>query len=347
MKLIPFDANKVPATLAAAFQVAADEFVTGQRSGFPVISIKGKVFHIKRGDEITLVTKPGDDDEAAGSIEVVVLKSHPGLSKTYYKKGYVEGSVEKPDCYSNDGIAPAADAVEAQAKKCSICTHNQWGSRITEDGKKAKACADVKRLAVAPAGQLNDPMLVRVPATSLTTWDAYVKMLSKAGAVPPQMVTKIAFDHNMAYPALTFKPVGYVTEDMVSTITQMRADAVVQDIIGGSPLGITPAELDDDVPAQKAKPALAAADDDEAEEPAPKTKPKAKPAPVAADDDESEDPAPKAKPKAKPAVVEVDDDESEDPAPKAKPKAKPAVVEVDDDITAGLDDMLAELGFDD
>ena len=327
--LIPFDSAKLPASIAKAFSISFDDFSTGQKGSFPVISIKGKVFHIKRGDEKTLVTKPDGDGEPAASLEVIVLKTHPGVAKTYYSKGFSEGSVEKPDCYSNDGAAPAADAQSPQAKKCAACPHNQWGSKITEDGKKGKSCADVKRLAVAPAGQINDPMLLRVPAASLKTWDQYVDLLKKRGVPPPAVVTKVSFDYTVAHPALTFKPVGFIDEAMAVEVKEVLDTDVVQNIIGGAP---TAAEVDngDDAPKAAAKPAPV-----EEEAPAPAPKKSAKPAAVV----EEAEAAPKAKVKVEAEV------EEEAPAPAPKKAAK--VVEVDDDITAGLDDMLSDLGFDD
>lgn len=327
--LIPFDSAKVPASIAKAFSISFDDFSTGQKGGFPVISIKGKVFHIKRGDEKTLVTKPDGDGEPAASLEVIVLKTHPGVAKTYYSKGFSEGSVEKPDCYSNDGTAPAADAQSPQAKKCAACPHNQWGSKITEDGKKGKSCADVKRLAVAPAGQINDPMLLRVPAASLKTWDQYVDLLKKRGVPPPAVVTKVGFDYTVAHPALTFKPVGFIDEAMAVEVKEVLDTDVVQNIIGGAP---TAAEVDngDDAPKTAAKPAPV-----EEEAPAPAPKKSAKLAAVV----EEAEAAPKAKVK-----VEA---EAEEDAPAPAPKKAAKVVEVDDDITAGLDDMLNDLGFDD
>ena len=328
--LIPFDSAKLPASIAKAFSVSFDDFSTGQKGGFPVISIKGKVFHIKRGDEKTLVTKPDSDGEPAASIELIVLKTHPGVAKTYYSKGFSEGSVENPDCYSNDGIAPAADAQSPQAKKCAACPHNQWGSKITEDGKKGKSCADVKRLAVAPAGQINDPMLLRVPAASLKTWDQYVDLLKKRGVPPPAVVTKVGFDYTVAHPALTFKPIGFIDEAMAVEVKDALDTDVVQNIIGGVP---TASEVDngDDAPKAAAKPTPVEEDD----APAPAPKKSAKPAAVV----EEAEAAPKAKVK-----VEA---EAEEDAPAPAPKKAAKVVEVDDDITAGLDDMLSDLGFDD
>ena len=192
--------------------------------GFPVISIKGKVFHIQRGDERELVTKTGTDDEPASALEVVILSVNPNKSKVFYNSGFVEGSVAKPTCYSNDGIAPASDAEEPQSKKCNVCPHNQWGSRITENGGKGKSCGDSMRLCVAPAGMINDPMLLRVPAATLKTLGQYGSQLAKRGVEPQYVVTRVGFDYNVAHPALTFKAMRFVEEAELATVESTLTD---------------------------------------------------------------------------------------------------------------------------
>ena len=188
--------------------------------GFPVISIKGKVFHIQRGDVRELVTKAGTDDEPAPSLEVVILSVNPNKSKVYYNTGFIEGSVAKPTCYSNNGVAPAEDAEEQQSKKCNVCPHNQWGSRITDSGGKGKACGDSMRLCVAAAGMINDPMLLRVPAATLKTLGLYGTQLSKRGVEPQYVITKVGFDYNVAHPALTFKAVRFVEEAELALVEE-------------------------------------------------------------------------------------------------------------------------------
>lgn len=185
--------------------------------GFPVISIKGKVFHVQRGEERTLVTR-GEDGEPAASLETVIVAVNPNKSKVFYEHGYEEGSTAKPTCYSNDGIKPAANAESPQAKKCALCPHNQWGSRITDNGGKGKACTDHMRLAVAAPTQLNDPMLLRVPAASLKVLGQYGAQLAKRGVEPHNVITRIGFDYNVAHPALTFKAIRFVEEHELSEI---------------------------------------------------------------------------------------------------------------------------------
>jgi len=294
-ELIKLPARKggVPAELRKlAGQMQEEGWESGTTGGFPVLSIKSKVWHVRRGAEEELVTRPGEDDEPASTVEVVVLKANVGVAKTYYKKTYEEGDKEQPDCYSKDGIAPAADARDRQAKKCATCPHNQWGSRITEGGAKAKKCSDNKRLAVAPVGQLNDPMLLRVPPTSLKSWDNYTRSLQKRGLTPTMVITKVGFDHSVAHQLLTFKAVNYVPEEHFDVLGEVLADPMLDMIVdSGSEHGadaIPVADVtDEDV------------EDEEDEAPAPppkkkapakrKAKPKPEPEPEPDEDEDDED----------------------------------------------------------
>lgn len=317
-QMIPFESAKVPSFLANTFGLTNDLLVSGG-GGFPTVSIKGKVFTLKRGDEKTLITTPGTDDEPARSLEVVILKAGPAgdkLSKVYYEGGFTEGSEDKPLCYSNDGIAPSTNSQKPQCKTCAACPHNAWGSKITESGGKGKACADSKRLAIAPAGQINDPMLLRVPAASLKALTQFGQTLAKRGVPYQAVVAKIGFDYSVAHPALTFKPVGFVDEGTLADVKDMMDSELVKRICGEIEDAIT---VEDESFEQAApKPAAKAA-------PKAAAKPAvAKPAPVVEEDD---DPKPKVK-----VAVEGDDE----PAPAKKSRS---FTEVEADMDAQIEDM--------
>lgn len=267
--MVAFAASKLPAHLAG--KVKTDNVFANAVSagGFPVISIKGKVFHIQRGDEKTLVTK-GDEGEPAASLEAIIVAVNPNKSKVFYDSGYEEGSVAKPTCYSNDGLSPAADAENPQAKKCAVCPHNQWGSRITDNGGKGKACGDSMRLAISPPDQINDPMLIRVPAASLKTLGQYGAQLAKRGVEPHHVLTKIGFDYNVAHPALTFKAMRFVEADelaQVEAVLLEESETIGQ--ITGTGNSVTP-EVEHKAAEAAPKPA-----------PAPEPAPKPAPEPVA------------------------------------------------------------------
>src|SRR6478736_243413 len=152
--LIP--ANGLPAELQAYITQHGleDELGGGITGGFAVISYKGKTWKTKyRGDE-RLITRndvvgDGSKDPAA-SIEVVIIKASPHISKIYYEKGFTEGDMAPPDCWSVNGLAPDPAASKKQSPSCASCPKNVFGSKISDNGSKGKACADSKRLAVVP-----------------------------------------------------------------------------------------------------------------------------------------------------------------------------------------------------
>lgn len=319
--LIPFDDNmKIPAAIAALAS-DGDEWESGQVSGFPSISLQGKRFTIVRGDTSETIMSPHDEDSPAQSIELVILRTHKGVARTYYEKAWTPGSVEKPDCYSNDGIAPAADAQVPQSRQCQTCPHAQWGSRITENGKKAKACSEVKRLAVANPKFLNDPMMLRLPPTSLKAWDQYVDLLRKRGGLQPgQVLTKVGFDKDVVHQQLTFKPVALVSEAMAKQIAEERDSLTVRNIVGIGPQAGAPVT-------GLALPVM---------EDAPKPTPK--PAPVEEPEDEDE-PTPEPTPEPKKATRKKAEAK---PTPEPEPKQM-ELPGLEDE----LDDLLGDMDFDD
>ena len=246
MNIIPFDGGKLPAYLKKVDVSRLNSDLTAHAGGgFPVISIKGKVFAVVRDGERKVLPNPKDPDSPATAIEVVILKANGKSSKVFYLKGYDPESSEgqKPDCYSNDGEAPAADAKNPQAKKCATCAHNQWGSRITEKGSsKGKACADAVRVAVAPAGQLNDPMLLRVPPASIRNLGEYGQMLDKRGVAYQTVITRVGFDMEADGSKLTFKALSFLGEDDFAEVQRTLEGDAVRDILGrGIPVGIVEA----------------------------------------------------------------------------------------------------------
>lgn len=321
--LVPFESGKLPSFLASASATALASELTANvgNGGFPVMSIKGKVFALVKGGERETLMNPNDPDEVATSINVVILKANAGLSKVWYAKNFVEGSDAKPDCFSHDGVVPDPSAETPQAKKCAICPKNQWGSKISEDGKKLKACADSRRLAIANPDELEDPILLRVPAATLKPLAEYGESLAKRGVPYNAVVTKIGFDREAASPKLTFKATSFVSEEQFATIQRVVAEDVVESILGKH--GEAPVAEADPVEEIAGTPPKAAKVDAPAPAPAAKA----------------------AKPKATPAVTE---DEvaaavaAPAPAPAPAPKAEVKVV-AGDDLESEIDSLLGSL----
>lgn len=295
-------------------QAAADnnDLSQGTSLGFPVISYKGKTWAVVTGGEREMFLNA--DGDPRSSIQIIIIKASPDLSKVYYASGYTEGSTEPPDCFSNDGATPSVEASEPQADKCALCPKNQWGSRISEAGKKGKACSDYRRMAVVPAGGHDDGSpahLLRVPPASLKGLVKYSKALDKRQLSYAAVVTKVSFEKEAATPQLVFEAVSYISEDQLHYINELREDTDALEAILASGHGI---ELE---------PRDAPAGDD----------------PTAALDN-----APQAEPTPKPKKA---------PAKKAKkPEPKVEDVEVEDveedtSASALLDQLDSELGFDD
>src|SRR4029077_17904314 len=190
---------------------------------FAIVSIKGKVWRIKhRGIETVQQTSAGTDHrgrplpvQPVQTIDVIVVGLASGVSKTYYPGQYTEGSVEKPDCMSANGVTPDVGVPNRQSTHCATCPQNQWGSRTTAQGKRAKACQDARRLAVVPSGdEANDtyggPMLFRIPAMSLGALDRSCRDLDRSNVDISQVVTRLGFVSSLAYPSITFEAVGWV-----------------------------------------------------------------------------------------------------------------------------------------
>ena len=265
MQIIPFDGGNLPAHFKKRSGSLNAEALSGLGGGgYPVISIKGKVFAVVKGGERTVLPNPKDPDSPATSIDAVIIRMNAGTAKVFYLKGYDPESSEKqkPDCYSNDGVTPASDAANAQSKKCATCAHNQFGS--ARQGK-GKACADSKRLAIATADQINEPMLVRVPPASLQSLREFLKTLDNRGADYNQVLTKISFDMEAESPKLAFRPVGILDDKTYAQVTEMMETDLIRDITGGN-LGVVheslaeadvketaPAEVEEVVEKPKAK----------------------------------------------------------------------------------------------
>lgn len=188
----------------------AGDLTENVAGGFPIVSIRGSKFHVKfEGTETDIVDDSGD---ARSAVEVVILKANKHLQKTFYAQGFEQGSNSAPDCFSNDGRRPNAEVMNPVNADCASCPKNQWGSRITDAGTKAKACSDSRRIAIVPADDIlnqsfNGAMLLRVPAASLKSLQQYGKACAAKGLPYNSIVTKLSFDSAASYPKLVFTPV--------------------------------------------------------------------------------------------------------------------------------------------
>lgn len=348
-QLIKFDSGSgLPAYLAnAAGAAAAINKDVATAAAFPTMSIRGKRFTIARDGIKKVLTKPGEDDEVAQNVGLIVLRANMNAKVFYLKKFQEGGDSEnmRPDCYSMDGVAPSANAQNKQAAKCAICPQNVWGSRVgdNDDGteRKGRACADNARLAISAPDKM-DPMLLRVPPASLKGLREAVKLINQRKIPYNSVVLKVGFDIEASSPKLTFKPIALLDEDAYTSASGLYDSEIVRAIVGVEDAGfehddtakpsIDDAELAAAIAGHEA---VAAAQTKAA---AIAAKPAVKPAEAA--------PAPALKPaKPKPAPV-TDDDIDELLAPKAAKPAAPLAAAPPAKSSAGnlMDDLDSLLG---
>lgn len=219
-------------------QVFEDDLSSGISGGFPRMGFKGKVWTVhSRGESYPLIRQDGSGDPL-GSIEVVIVKSSQGISKTYYAGGFVEGSTAAPDCMSSNGVTPDPSSPNKQCSTCALCPKNVFGSDVRQDGTagKGKACKDTKRLAIVPLNDLKNEvyggaMLLRVPAASLQDIAMYGKGCMKLGYPYYAVGTRIGFDPKEAFPKLTFSPIRALTDPEADIIIEMQSDPAIDRIL--------------------------------------------------------------------------------------------------------------------
>lgn len=345
--IIPFEqvSAGVPAFLQE--QQYDNDMAAHASQSFPTISIKGKVFAVVDGGDRKVLPNPKDPDSPATRISVIIVKTSPFKSKTYYANGYnadATGDAAKPTCFSNDGKTPDATAAEPQCKTCAACKWNVFGTSRGENGAvgKGKACSDFVRVVLCTADNLEKLYLLRVPPASIKALGAYGELLGQRKIPYQGVLTELSFDVEQATPHLVFRPLGFISDK--ATFDQVMEQAKSEKchrMLFGNETAQAPAEA----PVAAPKPVKRAPANDPAEQVLREmeSKPRPTPAPVVDPADQLIAEAMGTSPSGARSTVNV--------AQTQKPAAKPAaeapwedahVVETD----AGLDAALNNLGFD-
>lgn len=238
---LPKGFGAVSSVFGGAPQGSNDELGAGVSSSYGVIGYKGKVWSLRyqTTDEVLM---RDDGDGPRNSIEVVIVKASAAVSKIFYKGGYVEGSSAAPDCWSANGVTPDGSVQNKVHSTCADCPMNAWGSRVTESGKQGKACADSRRVAVVPVGDIeNDrfggPMLLRIPAASLKDLKAYGDLLNGYNYPYYAVATRVSFDPKEAYPKFVFQAIRPLTDAEAMKIKALRDDKRVGTVLAETASG--------------------------------------------------------------------------------------------------------------
>jgi len=198
---------------------------------FPTLHFKGKVWSVSQNNERKVLRN--GEGEALQSVKLVPLRINMH-TKTFYAKKFAgdESEGQRPDCFSMDGVSPSPHSPNKQSDKCALCPHNQWGARISEDGRKGKACSDRARMAVVEPESLDKPYLLSVPPTSLRPLKDGIKSAKARGVEYNEVVFKVGFELEEASPVLRFTPFGVLSDEAYESACEAYESEVVRAICG-------------------------------------------------------------------------------------------------------------------
>lgn len=191
------------------------------------ISTNGKVFKLP------------DGQSSPGPMNVVVLDFTAEYA--FFEGAYNPQVKAAPVCFAVNqdlsALTPSVKSPKPQAANCRDCPKNQWKSG---NGGKGKACKNSYRLIVLPMGftDKTNAMTLYVSPSGLKHWDAYVRRLAvQHTARPIDVITKISFDPNQAYPTLLFDFLAI--NDNVLVAEEVRA--LSSDMLTREPEGLAKA----------------------------------------------------------------------------------------------------------
>lgn len=224
---LPDHAPDYLAALASAcpdLVMVSNDALSGISAGAPpTISTKGTRFVLKNDGQETVID---------GSINVVILKSRVGVSKTFYVNKYTPGQEpQAPDCSSTDGIKPDGGDLRQHAT-CAGCPQNVFGTGTDAQGNpsKGKACTDRKVMAVLYKGGIYQ---LSVPPMSLKNFGGYCKLLASRDLFVPAVMTRISFDPTQSFAVFQFDYAGTLDEKSIRAVVEKIQSREVSDIIVG------------------------------------------------------------------------------------------------------------------
>lgn len=230
------NAMSVPSYLAATDGSATSQLLGGLGGeGRNRIGLKGARFRlIQAGQEVAIKDEP--------YLDVHILGANAAISRTFYSGKYDPAVKAPPSCWSADGVTPGKGVTAPQSTKCASCPQNEKGSKVYDDGKKGRACAFSKRMAVALVGDADQNVYqLDVKALSifgdgiaskgLYTLAEYSKLLAARGVRAEGVVTRISFDTDSSVPKVFFTPQSFIDEATFAEVSKLAKSAEVKALL--------------------------------------------------------------------------------------------------------------------
>lgn len=202
-------------------------------TGWPYIGTRGGVFHF-------------NDDSFEEMPPMLILGAR--FENCFYGGKYDPDNPNPPDCFAiaeeEDRLAPPEALGDARqclqsdpaGESCKECWANAFG---TAEGRKGKACKNVRRLALLPADNLTakalstvEGAMLRIPVTSVKNYGTYANKVTKGLGRPLFFLrTGIAIeDDEKNQFKVTFEPVD-MAETPKGLVPLLIKDAEILDVI--------------------------------------------------------------------------------------------------------------------
>jgi hypothetical protein len=158
-------------------------------------------------------------DPIRDSFNAIIVGMLPSVGRVYYEDKYDPNKdATAPNCWSNNGDKPEADASDRQHDNCADCPKNIKGSG--ENG--GKACRYQRRISILLEGDTSgDVYQFSIPAKSLFgkgsgnvhPFESYYKYLLVNREAPDTVVTSITYDIEADGMELLFSPTRQLTDE--------------------------------------------------------------------------------------------------------------------------------------
>ena len=164
-------------------------------------------------------------------LDVIVVDWLAEPSRKFYAGAYdPNAKATLPDCWSNDGVTPEANAKAKQSASCAACPKNVKGSG---SNGKGKACRYERRLAVLVAGDPSgDVYQIAIPGASLFSdndgnvygFEGYKKFLLANNAACDTVVTSLIYDREADTAKVGFKATRFLTAEEAELVDAAQDD---------------------------------------------------------------------------------------------------------------------------
>lgn len=172
-----------------------------------------------------------------GELNVIVVNALPSVSRTFYAEAYdPNGAPTLPDCWSNLGDKPEANASNQQSSSCQTCPQNVAGS----GGGTRRACAFQRRIAVVlendPSGEiyqmnLSSTTIFGKGEGNVHPFESYVRFLSANNESIDRIVTTISIDEDADNTKLLFSPARHLAGEELDVINMAAGSAEAKNAV--------------------------------------------------------------------------------------------------------------------